>query len=287
MRPLNMIKARGDGVTIQLAEWPGEGRPILCVHGLTANCRSFDVLAAGLAPRHRVLAMDLRGRGLSEMPEKGYSIDYHCRDIDAVLDDLGLDKIVLLGHSLGAFITLTFAATRPDRTAAIVLADGGAQLSPEEWAKVAVAIKPSTDRIGQEFPSFEDYIAPFKQAPFLQPWSQAVEDYFRYESEEVDGLYRSRIKPATIAEESANIVSFDPKVYYPDVKCPVLVIRATVGLAAADDLVMPEAAVAGLVEVMPQAKVVSLEGANHYSMVLQDFPKRDEAIINFLDELEG
>ena len=71
-----MLKAKGAGIQIQLAEWEGAGPPVLCLHGLTANCRCFDVAASVLAPMRRVLAMDLRGRGLSDKPDTGYSIDH-------------------------------------------------------------------------------------------------------------------------------------------------------------------------------------------------------------------
>ena len=61
-----MFKSKGDAVDIQIAEWEGTGETVLCIHGLTANCHSFDVVAEGISPPHRILALDLRGRGLSE-----------------------------------------------------------------------------------------------------------------------------------------------------------------------------------------------------------------------------
>ena len=84
-----MKKVRGDGIDIQVAIWEGRGKTILCVHGLTANCRSWDLMASSLAPRHRVIAMDLRGRGLSGAPPSGYSLDHHSRDLLALMDNLG------------------------------------------------------------------------------------------------------------------------------------------------------------------------------------------------------
>ncbi|MCP4669451.1 MAG: alpha/beta hydrolase, partial [Deltaproteobacteria bacterium] len=61
-----MKQARGDGVTLQLAVWEGTKRELVCVHGLTANCRCWDRIVAALEPACRVTAMDLRGRGLSD-----------------------------------------------------------------------------------------------------------------------------------------------------------------------------------------------------------------------------
>ena len=108
-----MEKAKGDGVQINLATWPGDAGPVLCVHGITANCRCWDVLAEALTPDYRVIAMDLRGRGQSEKPSAGYSLGHHLRDINCLLDDLQLERAVIMGHSLGAFIGLAFAAQYP------------------------------------------------------------------------------------------------------------------------------------------------------------------------------
>ena len=124
-----MIQARGDGIKIELALWKGKGKQILCIHGITANSRFWDCLASALAPYHRVMAIDLRGRRLSDKPPTGYSIDHHCKDILALINDQGLDRPVLMGHSLGAFITLVFAARYPQRVDHLILVDGGGKLS--------------------------------------------------------------------------------------------------------------------------------------------------------------
>ena len=71
-----MKKVKGDGIEINLAVWEGAGKSILCVHGITANCRCWDVLADPLTPEYRVIAMDLRGRGASDKPAEGYALDY-------------------------------------------------------------------------------------------------------------------------------------------------------------------------------------------------------------------
>jgi len=199
-----MIKVKGDGVEIQLAEWEGEGKPILCIHGLTANCRCWDTLASTLAPKFRVLAMDLRGRGFSEKPPSGYSAAQHAKDVRALLDDLGLEQAVIMGHSLGAIIAMVFGAQHPERVDRLILVDAGGKVSEEQMTKFFAGIKPSLDRLGQVFPSFEAYVAPLKQAPFNQPWSEALNTYFRYEVEEVEGGVRSRVQPGHIQEEILN-----------------------------------------------------------------------------------
>ena len=277
-----MIKAKGDGITIQAAEWPGRGRTVLAVHGLTSNCRSFDLMAQALSPAHRFVALDLRGRGLSDKPATGYSLEHHCRDIEAVCADLGLTSVALMGHSLGAYICLNLAARRPDLVERLILLDGGADLSPQEWAKVSAGIKPSLDRLGRLFPSFEDYIAQIRQAPFLQPWNRNTEDYYRYESQEVEGGVISRIQPEHIAEERNNLLAMETGEFYPGVECPVLILRATEGMLTQDDLVLPPGAAQRLAASLKQAELVDLPGINHFSLVFQPSPERDRALREFL-----
>ncbi len=277
-----LLRAQGHGLAIQVAEWPGEGEPLLCVHGITANCRSFDVLASALAPKHRVLAVDLRGRGLSDKPATGYSIALHRRDLEAVAAGLGLKSVAVAGHSLGAYIALALAAARPDLTKGLVLIDGGADLLPEQWAKVTAGIKTSLDRLGRVFPSMEAYLDFIKSSGHMGPWTPAVEEFYRYDGEAVGGGVRSRIPPEAIAEERVNMLDLDVSQFYPQVRCPVLVLRATVGLGAPEALVLPEEAVARLKVSLPQAEVVNHDGADHFSILVQPNRRRDEAIFKFL-----
>jgi pimeloyl-ACP methyl ester carboxylesterase len=279
-----MKKVKGDGVEINLAVWEGTGKPILCVHGITANCRCWDVLADALAPEYRVLAMDLRGRGGSDKPSEGYALEYHLRDINCILDDLGLDRAVIMGHSLGAFIGLAFAAEYPDRTDRLILVDGGGDLSQEQMDKVFAGIKPALDRLGKIFPSAEDYLNKMKEAPYVHPWSPAIETYYRYEIEEAAGGVRTNIDPAHIQEEAANIRKLDCAPFYPQLKCKVLILRAPNGLFSSDDLLLPEEVINKMTNEIPDVRRFDVEGINHYGIVMQPHEARDRAIREFLKD---
>jgi pimeloyl-ACP methyl ester carboxylesterase len=281
-RPM-MIKAKGNGIKIQLAVWKGKGKQILCVHGITANCRFWDCLASALALHHRVIAMDLRGRGLSDKPRTGYSIQHHCKDILALMNDQGLERPVLMGHSLGAFISLVFAARYPRRVGQLILVDGGGKLTKAQMAKVFAGIKPSLDRLGKLFPSLKVYLSQMKQAPYLQPWNSFMETYFRYEVEKVKGGVRSRVHPKHIEEEAKNLGKVDSRKFYKSVKAPTLILRATKGMLAEDDLLLPGGVADRMVREIPNAKRVDVEGTNHYSILFQPNKSRDQAILKFLE----
>ena len=279
-----MKRAMGDGVEIQIAQWEGEDKAILCIHGITANCRCWDVIADALSPSHRVLAMDLRGRGLSEAPSAGYSMEHHCRDILAVLDDLGLERVVLMGHSLGAFISVVFGAKYPERVDSIILVDGGGKLSENQIVKVFSGIKPSLDRLGKVFPSFEAYLDFMKEAPFIKNWSQALETYYQYEVEEISGGVRTNINPDHIEEERVNLGKVDISLSYGKISCPVLILRATEGMLALDDVLLPEDVTQRMVREIANARRVDVNGTNHYSIIFQPHGERDQAIREFLRE---
>jgi pimeloyl-ACP methyl ester carboxylesterase len=281
-----MKKSRGDGVEIQLAIWEGGGKKILAVHGLTANCRCWDAMAARLTPNHQILAMDLRGRGRSGKPPSGYSIETHGRDIVGLLEDQQLKKVVLMGHSLGAYISLAFAAQYPGRVSRLILIDGGGKLSPEQTAKVMAGIKISLARLGTAFSSYEAYVEMLKKAPFLQPWSAALDTYFHYEMEETKEGIRSRVLPGAIQEDILGLTEFDASQFYPRIQCPVLILRATHGVLSKDDLLLPEDVVQRMTREIPRSSRVDVEGTNHYSILFQDNSTRDRAVSQFLEEGE-
>jgi pimeloyl-ACP methyl ester carboxylesterase len=96
-------------------EAAGEGPPLLFVHGFTLDHRMWRRQAQALSDRFRVVCCDLRGFGRSAMPtSESYS---HCQDVAALCMHLGLRRVVLVGHSIGAAQTLELALTQPDLVA--------------------------------------------------------------------------------------------------------------------------------------------------------------------------
>ena len=209
---------------------------------------------------------------------------HHIGDILSILDSLKIEKAVLMGHSLGAFIALAFGAQYPERVDRIILVDGAGKLSEEQFDKVFEAIKPALDRLGKIYPSSKGYIETMKSASYIHPWSDAIENYYRYELEEVDGGgVRTNIDTKHIQEESANVRKVEVETLYPKINCQVLVLRATQGLFGLDDLLLPEPVVEKMVRVIPHASRFDVEGINHYGIVFQPHAARDQTILAFLE----
>jgi len=278
-----MKHAKGDGVEIALAVWEGKGKTVLCVHGIAASCRCWDNVAEALISQHEVIAMDLRGRGLSEKPASGYSILHHCRDIEALLKHQNINQVVMLGHSLGALIGLELAARFPEKVERLILVDGGGQLTKEQREKVFAGIQPTLDRLGKVFPSKEAYLDLMKNNPLLKPWTHALERYYRYELEEVEGGVRSRVKPEHIKEEADNLTDYTVAEFYPRIECPVLILRAPEGMIRPDNILLPGEALEKMLREIPDVRYVDIAGSNHYSIVMQPDRERDAAILAFLE----
>lgn len=283
MKPQKIYRLPGSGgVEIQMAEWPGPGPAVLGVHGLTANLHCFQLLAHALKGQNRVLAMDLRGRGLSDKPAAGYSLAHHCQDIAAVIRGLGLERVSLMGHSLGAYICLAFAADYPQMVDKLVLLDGGGELNAEQWIKVNKGTKPSVDRLGQVLPSREAYLDLMRQASYFNPWNQVTTDYFDHEMEAVPGGVRSRVRPDNIEEERSNLRQVVPSSFYQRVRCPVLILRAGKGMLDQDDVLLPRDALERMLGEIDRAQAVDLTGADHFTLMFQPNPDRDRALREFL-----
>lgn len=99
---------------------------MLAMHGLASNAHWWDLVADRLAPRHRVIALDLRGHGESDRPDSGYDFATVVDDVHQVAQQLHPEPLVIAGHSWGASVALVYGATHPDMTSAVVCVDGGA-----------------------------------------------------------------------------------------------------------------------------------------------------------------
>jgi pimeloyl-ACP methyl ester carboxylesterase len=113
-----------DGVRLAYEETAGGGSPpILFVPGGSCDWWSFHEQLDHFAPRHHVASLDLRGHGQSDTPDEGFDIATYTDDVAWFIDRLGMDRPIVVGHSMGGAIALQLAASHPDLTRAVVLVD--------------------------------------------------------------------------------------------------------------------------------------------------------------------
>ncbi len=106
---------RARGVEFHYAEAGAGEDVVLCLHGWPQHWYEWRHLMPALADRHRVLALDLRGFGWSEAPEGGYRKEEMADDVLAILDELGLERVKLVGHDWGGWIGFLLALREPSR----------------------------------------------------------------------------------------------------------------------------------------------------------------------------
>jgi pimeloyl-ACP methyl ester carboxylesterase len=275
-------------ITLHYIQWGEQGKPVVCLHGLTANAFCFQAIADVLTPDHRVIAYDLRGRGESDKPASGYSVPIHAQDLANALDALHLERPVIVGHSLGALISLYFAAHHSDRLSKLVLIDAGAPLpwqTPEEqpaWLNAAI------NRLGQPISSYEEYIALLKQAPHLGPyWNVYTDIYFSHDVQRhPDGSVTARAARAAILEEGRNFPAAHPEQQWSRVQVPTLLLRAGQGLFLDNDQLLSEEAAAAIRQGIARCRYVNYPKLNHYTILfgVEDGPAQE--IRNFIDEKE-
>lgn len=134
---------RSGALRLNVVEW-GEptAEPIVLLHGLRADARTWAKTASALCGRYRLIGMDQRGRGQSDWdPARAYFTPSYVADLKAVVDALDLRSFILLGHSMGGATSLAFTFAFPALVRALIVEDIGPGSS---------AASPGADRIKSE-----------------------------------------------------------------------------------------------------------------------------------------
>ena len=212
------------------SSWPG----ILLIHGLSNTAWSWAPVARSLRAERRVVAMDLRGHGLSDAPTEAYTPDLLAEDVVAVAEGSGLlaragERVVLVGHGFGAIVAAWAAQALSDRCAGLVLVDGG-------WEDLETATGMDTDEFLRgldEPPEVMRSLAAFlaDRAAFDPATWDADQD--RAARATVVETHAGRVVPATRPHALEACVrtmfEYDPEATLAEVRAPVI------PLLAADD----------------------------------------------------
>lgn len=114
------------------------GTPVLCLPGLTRNSRDFEDLANRLSDRRRVITTDLRGRGFSDHDPnwENYHPLTYVNDVWTLLDHLGIERVIVVGTSLGGLCAMVMAAKQGERVAGVIMNDIGPEINPAGIARI-------------------------------------------------------------------------------------------------------------------------------------------------------
>lgn len=109
----------------------GQGTPLLLVHGLGSSIRDWEYQLPALSARHRLIALDVRGHGRSGKPREAYSIKAFADDVAALIEHLGLERVHLVGISMGGMIAFQLAVDHPELLLSLTIVNS----TPEVRAK--------------------------------------------------------------------------------------------------------------------------------------------------------
>jgi lipase len=250
---------------------------VLAVHGITSSLMAWRTVARDLTARLDVclLAPDLRGRGGSAGLPGPYGFAAHTADLLAVLDHAGVERAVLVGHSMGAYAVARLAADHPERAASVVLVDGGMPYAsaPEGDPDTVVQelAAPLTERLHRTFASVEAYAGHWAAHPaFKDSWDDDVEAYARYDVDGVPGSMRSVVSESGVTIDLREFL-FDEatRTAVDRVRAPIHVVRASRGLFDEPEKpLIPVDFVTDFAAKRLDASVECVPKANHYTVVL-------------------
>lgn len=215
----------GQDVRLRATRWPGSGTPVLLLHGLASTRHIWDLVVPGLAGLP-VLALDQRGHGDSDRPRGPYDGDTVVADALTALDAVGLSRVVVVGHSWGAWTALRLAATAPSRVLAVVAVDGGttrmAELAPTR-AQARQLLEPPRTAL-----PLEELRGVLARGPLAPWWSPVVEaavlPIFGVDG---DGLARARLPFDAHMAIVDDLLDQDLADRLPQVRCPAWLVACS------------------------------------------------------------
>jgi pimeloyl-ACP methyl ester carboxylesterase len=278
------------GLRLHYVDYGGQGDVVLALHGLVQHARAFDPIAPLLIPHVRFLSLDLRGRGESEWgPPEAYRMFEYLKDLRAFLNELGLDRVGLIGTSLGGWVAMLFATAYPRRVTHLVLND--VAMISEAAGLNAVANRPSVARF--EFEDSAEAISWFISdrpgldrlgADQMRLW---VEGFL---SRTETGKWRFKCDPCIVRDSGALAQRLagardgllGPNQAWEQAKrltMPVLLLRG-----ALSSVVSPAIA-KQLTSVLPSARSVDIPGVGHSPTLYE--PEAQAALLEFFGTHAG
>ncbi|HQR10878.1 MAG TPA: alpha/beta hydrolase [Casimicrobiaceae bacterium] len=249
-------------------------RVAICVHGVGRNGRDFDVVAEALAPTHRVLAVDMPGRGNSDWlsDPNDYVFPTYLTTLTALLARSGAEDVDWIGTSMGGLLGMVVAAQPKSPIRRLVINDVGPEIEPAALARIGSYF--GKDPTFASFPEIEAYLreisAPFGALSDRQ-WEFITRTNVRQRR---DGRWGIVYDPGIAIPFRNSPAPPDLWPVWDAIACPTLVLRG-----AESDLLSRQVAVR-MSERGPKPRIVEIAGVGHAPMLLD--PIQYAPVVDFL-----
>ena len=256
-----------DGGIVHLLQ-RGEGRPILLLHGVTLSAKVWAYQLQELAPTCKVIAVDLRGHGLSKAGNLGFTIEQMADDLATVLEALDLTETILVGHSMGGMVALEYAMSHhlnnPKRVAGMLLVSTSANPLGLPSGHT-IPVKAVTQLVNTYLSMRANAQRGVLPAGDLAAWlSRAAFGRFPLPAHvQITQLMLQEMSPQALAGILPSLAGFDRSRALGRVNLPT---RILVGTA---DLLTPPFHARALVTGIPNSSLKLLSGAGHMLMLEQ------------------
>lgn len=274
--PLNRF-ATVNGLSLHYLDYGDAAKPpLVSIHGLSGNAHNFDGLAPHLAGAYHVLSIDVRGRGDSQWgPAGDYNAPVYVSDLAALLEVLGLDRVTLIGTSMGGIISMMYAGGYPEKVERLVLNDVGPEVDPAGSKRINDYMTTSPAgfaNLAEVATYYRDNYPPLRHTPeatLLEFVKWAVKPA-------ADGGLVWKIDPAirNTPRSGTAARAIDLWVPYARIIAPVLVVRG----AGSD--ILSRATAERMTKVLRDTRVVEVPGVGHAPSLLE--PAALAAIREFL-----
>jgi pimeloyl-ACP methyl ester carboxylesterase len=219
-----------NGIRLHYLDWGGNGPVLLFLTGLGLSAHIYDKFAPRFTDKFHVIALTRRGHGDSDYPETGYDADTLTEDVRQFMDALGIDKAILVGHSLANIELCHFAALYPERILKLVFLEAAYDCTSPAY-KAMIEKNPvrniAIPGANEDYYTIEDYVAAVKRAfPSLAAiWGEEMdEDVLHAVKTNSEGKVIDRMSDAIGAAISRTINSYKPE--YSKIQAPALSIFA-------------------------------------------------------------
>lgn len=278
---MEKYKIELNGREIQIHDTAVESkRTIVGIHGLSGNAMQLDYFIDAFGQDTRFITMDIYGRANSKTDEKDSKLSDHAEDIKALIAKLELEAVILMGYSMGAYIS-ALVASQTLKVQAVILLDGAATMSEHQRP----IIEPGLDRLSKKYPSKEQYIAEVAEGyqHFDIATTKRLKSYLAYEIEEKEGYWENKASEAVVRKDWESFWDFDAKAVGSRIKQPVLLVQASGEIGDQPPLFLPEHYQTTIAAIETIEVVVS--EANHYTMGFEKRPDINQFIKDFLKHL--